>query len=59
MNWVNLFDNQNTSSKYAIESFPTKILVNPEGIIKHIKSGESQEYYDEIIKIIDIKMINE
>ncbi len=54
MNWVNLFDDQRVNSKYAISSYPTKILIDPEGVIRHIKSGDSKEYYDEVIEIIDL-----
>ncbi|MFI3287784.1 MAG: TlpA disulfide reductase family protein [Rikenellaceae bacterium] len=54
LNWTNLFNDKGVSSKYAVRGYPTKILVSPDGVIKHIQNGEAESYYNEIKKIIGL-----
>lgn len=53
LNWTNLFDTQNLSGKYAIDGFPTKILIDPDGTIQLICQGESADHYTAIAKAIN------
>lgn len=41
--WVNVYNPEDTSvlSDYGVMGFPTKIVVNPDGIIKLVKVGEN------------------
>lgn len=54
MNWVNLLSpDEKLSTTYGIEGYPTKIIVNPEGIIIWKYLGEATDFYrklDELFK---------
>lgn len=49
MDWINLLnkDEQLTKS-YGIEGYPTKIIINPEGIVIGKYLGEGREFYSEL-----------
>ena len=46
--WLHVYnaDADGTPDKYAIEGYPTKIIVDPEGNINKIVIGESEEFYE-------------
>lgn len=55
LNWVHLF-NEGTNDlarAFAIQSYPTKILIDRKGFIVKKFTGESQEFYDTIDKIMN------
>lgn len=45
--WIQLYngDNKELTAEYAIQGFPTKIIVNPEGIIVNVTVGEDPEFF--------------
>ncbi|MBQ8968179.1 MAG: redoxin domain-containing protein [Bacteroidaceae bacterium] len=49
MNWKHVITDEESAQElqtlYAIEGFPTKIIVNPEGKIDHITVGEDPAFY--------------
>ncbi len=53
LGWTNLYngDGQKTVTDYAIEGFPTKILIDKEGKIVEIFVGESEELYEKLDKL--------
>jgi thiol-disulfide isomerase/thioredoxin len=58
MGWTNLLQLQGDNdyvAKFNVQGFPTKILVDPNGIIVYRDSGESEEFYLEVDKIINKK----
>lgn len=58
MPWVHLYNSndvapsENVSAIYAIQGFPTKIIITPDGLIHKIFVGESPEFYEELDKIL-------
>ena len=54
--WVNVFNPETENSKvltdYAIEGFPTKIIVSPEGKIANITVGEDPEFFDKLAEFL-------
>lgn len=48
--WVNVYNAEQGGGKiledYAVEGFPTKVVVNPEGKIVNITSGENPAFFD-------------
>ena len=48
--WINLIDNNEDkiSIKYGIGGFPTKVIISPDGDIKDIFIGASEEFYKTI-----------
>ncbi len=54
--WVNLINqealNEDVSVKYAVEGYPTKIIINPEGEIAKIVVGEDPIFYTELEKLL-------
>ncbi len=51
--WLHVYNPRESSvlSDYAIQGFPTKIIIDPEGRIAEIVVGESQDFYDFLDKI--------
>lgn len=49
MDWLHVITDEESAAKlqeeYAIEGFPTKIIVDPEGTIVHITVGEDPAFY--------------
>lgn len=47
--WTQLIDSDNkqqsVSVRYAVEGYPTKIVIDPQGIIKAIINGENPAFY--------------
>lgn len=58
MAWVQLFNSndvapaENVSVKYAIEGFPTKIIITPDGKIHKIFVGEDSDFYAELAALV-------
>ena len=55
--WIQVYNPEDTGKKiledYAVEGFPTKVIIDPEGKIKNITSGEDPEFFtilDELLK---------
>lgn len=48
--WVNVYNPDENGGRlledYAVEGFPTKVIVSPDGKIKNITSGENPEFFD-------------
>ena len=56
MTWTNLLQWQGDNdyvAKFNVQGFPTKVLVDPRGTIVYRGSGESEEFYEEVDKIIN------
>ncbi|RYG31829.1 MAG: TlpA family protein disulfide reductase, partial [Chitinophagaceae bacterium] len=58
MKWTQLLDNRDIENKiasvYGIQLYPTKILINPEGIIEGVFSGEGSEFYEKLDSLISL-----
>lgn len=55
MNWPHILSGEGETdyiSKFNVQGFPTKILVNPNGKIVYRESGENDEFYKKIGDII-------
>lgn len=54
--WVNVYNPEEGGGKileeYAVEGFPTKVIVNPEGKIVNITSGEDPEFFNVLKDLI-------
>lgn len=55
--WINLINDPSSSVNnavllYGIEAFPTKILIDPEGIIRLFIKGEEPAFYPQAISLI-------
>lgn len=50
--WVQLFHSENDSvtSAYEVTAFPTKVVINPDGIIQRIYTGASPSFMADIAK---------
>lgn len=55
LNWPQLFNEKdnNVAVKYAIEAYPTKIILNKERQIVAIFKGESEEFYNKLASLLD------
>lgn len=55
MPWINVRNDENSDvvSQYAVQGFPTKIIIDKEGKIVEVVVGESPEFYDSLKKILD------
>ena len=55
LQWTQLINDtspeKNTCIKYGINIFPTKILVDPEGNIVSVHSGEIKAFYEELDRL--------
>lgn len=54
--WVNLFNPEPKGGKlveeYAVQGFPTKVVVNPEGKIANITVGEDPSFFDKLANLM-------
>jgi thiol-disulfide isomerase/thioredoxin len=58
LDWINILNDKNVndiSIKYAVSTFPTKIIINKEGRIIKKVVGESLEFYHIIDSLMSIK----
>ena len=57
--WVNEYNPEEGGgrvvSDYAVEGFPTKVIVSPEGKIRNITSGENPAFFDILSELISKK----
>lgn len=57
--WVNLYNGEANGGKivedYAVEGFPTKVIVNPEGKIANITTGADPAFPDSLAKLLNAK----
>ena len=52
--WTNLLDeDEKLKNEYGVEGFPTKIIINPEGIVAGRFLGEGNEFYTEIDRLFN------
>jgi len=57
LDWIQILNQtgENDLSKlFAIEGYPTKIIINPEGKIEGIYLGESEEFYMDLAKLLNL-----
>lgn len=58
MPWLQLYnpkdqsDDTNIKTTYAIEAYPTKIIICPDGIIANISLGEGPSFYEALDKLV-------
>lgn len=56
--WVNLFnpkdggDPESVTQKYGVQGFPTKVIVNPQGKVVNITTGDDPEFYNVLEKFM-------
>lgn len=54
--WIHVYlpqeNAQKLLSEYGVQGFPTKVIVNPEGKIMNITSGEDPEFYNILSKLM-------
>lgn len=50
MPWINLYNPGNNTivNDYAIYSYPAKIIIGPDGMIKYASIGDDPEFYEEL-----------
>ncbi len=54
MNWVNLLNgDEKLPITYGIQGYPTKIIVNPEGLIMGKHLGEATDFYTELDRLFN------
>ena len=53
--WKNVYNDKlsTVNIKYGIESYPTKIVINPEGTILILERGEGDDFYSQLESIIN------
>lgn len=59
--WINVYNGKDSkiTNEYAIEGYPTKIIIDPQGDIIKIVIGESPEFYetlDSLLSPVKLKM---
>lgn len=52
--WLNVINSNTTdvSALYAIEGYPTKIIINPDGTINKVVVGEDPEFYEYLANLL-------
>lgn len=53
--WLNLWDDPNNPTvmqQYQLRGFPTKIIIDPKGIIRNITLGEDPEFYTTLRSLV-------
>lgn len=55
--WIHVYNGpkDGVSSSYAVNAYPTKILINPDGTINRVVVGESEEFYQYIDNLFKSK----
>lgn len=58
--WLNLYNGNDRKlyEEYKIEGFPTKVIVNPEGKIVDLTTGEDPEFYSRLARLISVGVRN-
>lgn len=56
LDWVNLYNPEQGGGplleEYAVQGFPTKVIVDPEGKIRNITAGDDPEFYEVLDSLI-------
>ncbi|MGL5637664.1 MAG: TlpA family protein disulfide reductase [Bacteroidales bacterium] len=52
LNWTQLFGDDSVHIDYAIEAYPTKIVIDPTGTIVYKAVGETTGFYEEVDKVM-------
>ncbi len=56
--WVNVYNPEEGGNKvleaYAVQGFPTKVIVDPEGKIRNITAGEDPAFYETLLDLLNI-----
>ena len=52
MNWTQLMSDGIVNISYAVGSYPTKIIIDPNGVIAYNGSGKSADFYTELDKLL-------
>ncbi len=56
LKWKNLLNdneiNKDVSIKYAVEAYPTKIIINSSGIIEGVFKGEGEDFYERLDELM-------
>lgn len=61
LKWVNVIDpmdapvKESVAARYAVEGYPTKVIIDPDGSIYKIFKGESPAFYDELKQLFGNK----
>ncbi|MCH5233622.1 MAG: redoxin domain-containing protein [Muribaculaceae bacterium] len=52
--WVNVYNpaDSNLTEEYAVPGYPTKAIINPEGIIKNITVGHDPAFYEALSELL-------
>ncbi len=55
MNWTQLYapEDSDILALYGVRGFPTKIVVDPKGVIRKICVGEDPEFYSQLSELIN------
>ena len=57
--WLNLWNDPDGSNEilkvYGIQGFPTKLIIDPEGVVRNITIGEDPKFYDVLTKLVKNK----
>ena len=57
MNWINIINSSDPEldmvRKYAVNSFPTKVIISPNGVIEGYYQGESEEFYHKLDELLN------
>lgn len=53
--WVNVYNpaDSNLTTEYAVPGYPTKAIINPEGIIKNITVGHDPAFFEVLTKLLE------
>ena len=57
LDWIQILNQTgeyDLSKLFVIEGNPTKIIINPEGKIEGIYLGESEEFYMDLVQILNL-----
>ena len=52
--WVNVYNPKDSklTEEYAVQGYPTKAIISPDGIIKNITVGHDPAFYDALTKLM-------
>ena len=52
--WVNLYcpEGSNLLNEYAIQAFPTKVIVDPEGMIRNVTVGHDPDFFNKLEELM-------
>ena len=53
LGWMQLLDNDEVYINYAVEYFPTKFIIDPNGVIAYNNHGESADFYETLDQLLN------